>query len=78
MKNRSVPAGYYHAALILESGELITIKCAEESKEELLDSLENALKTDAWWIVSLIAGCSADYLGMPMDRVNMRRVVGMA
>lgn len=74
----SAPAGYHHAALILDSGELVSIKCPEESQDELLDSLENALKVGAWWIASLIDGCSADYLGTPMDRVNMRRVVGMA
>lgn len=78
MKKPTAQEHYHHAALILDTGEQITIKCPEASQDELLDSLENALKMGSWWIASLIDGCTADYLGMPMDRVNMRRVVGMA
>lgn len=78
MKNRTPSSSDYHATLVLDTGELVNIKCPDAAQDQLLDSLEIALKHDAWWIASLIEGCSVDYLGTAMERVNMRRVVGMA
>lgn len=77
MKKPTAQVHSHHTALILDTGEHVNIKCPEASQDELLNSLENALKTGTWWIASLIDRCSAEYLGMSMDRVNMRRVVGM-
>lgn len=78
MKNRTPSSSDYHATLVLDTGELVNIKCPDAAQDELLDSLEIALKLGAWWVASLIEGCTVDYLGTAMERVNMRRVVGMA
>lgn len=78
MKNRSLSLTDYHAPLVLDTGELVNIKCPDAAQDQRLDSLEIALKLGAWWVASLIEGCSVDSLGTAMQWVNMRRVVGMA
>jgi hypothetical protein len=60
MHKRTPPSSGYYATMVLDTGEHINIKCPENSQDELLDSLGNAMK-----------------LGTAMERVNMRRVVGM-
>lgn len=78
MKNRTPSSTDYHATLVLDTGELVNIKCPEAAQDQLLDSLEIAVKLGAWWVAGLIEGCSVDYRGTAMERVNMSRVVGMA
>ena len=63
--------------LVLDSGELVRISCPAKYWDELYDSLEHAMKRGDWWSPSMFDGCRAEFLGMGMGRINMRRVVGM-
>jgi len=63
--------------LVLEGGELVRIECPTKHEDELHDTLRNAMKIRDWWSPSRFDGCSAQYLGMYLDRVNMGKVVGI-
>ncbi len=63
--------------LLLDNGELVRIECPGKFDDELHDTLGNALKRRDWWSPNLFDGCSAEYLGVRLDRVNMGRVVGV-
>ena len=62
--------------LVLDSGELVRIECPSKFEDELHDSLEHSLKRGDWWAPTRFDGCRAEFLGMSLDRVNMRRVIG--
>lgn len=68
---------FSYADLVLDTGELVRIKCPMEFEDEFYESLEHAMKRGDWWSTGRFNGCSADFMGMPMDRISMRRVVGM-
>lgn len=63
--------------LLLENGELVRIECPQKHHDALYDSLENAMKRGDWWSPGRFDGCQATYLGMNLDRVAMRRVIGV-
>jgi hypothetical protein len=63
--------------LVLDNGELVRIECPTKAEDDVRDAIENAMKRRDWWSPAMADGCSATYLGQPMDRVNMGRVVGM-
>lgn len=65
------------ADLVLDTGELVRIQCPAEFEDEFYDSLEHAMKRGDWWAPNRFNGCRAEFLGVGLDRVNMRRVVGM-
>ena len=62
--------------LVMDNGNLVRIECKTRDEDEVRDTLENALKTGGWWAPARWEGCSAEYLGHRLDRVNMARVVG--
>lgn len=66
-----------YADLVLEGGELVRIEYARQHEDEMLESLEHAMKRGDWWAPSLFDGCKANYLGHHIERVNMRKVVAM-
>lgn len=63
--------------LVMDNGELVRVECPDKFTDDLYDSLENAMKRRDWWAPSRFEGCSAAYLGMQMDRINMSRVIGL-
>ena len=63
--------------LVLDSGDLVRVECPMEHHDELHDSITNAMRRGDWWSPSQFDGCSAQFMGMAMDLVNMGRVVGM-
>jgi hypothetical protein len=63
--------------LILDNGELVQIECPSKYEDDLHDNLENAMKRGGWWAPTHFSDCRAKYLGIYLDRVNMRRVVGI-
>lgn len=63
--------------LILDSGELVRIECPESFTDALYDSLEHAMKRGDWWSPAQFESCTATFLGVNLDRVAMRRVIGM-
>lgn len=62
--------------LVLDNGELVRIECPEKFEDELHDTLEHAMKRRDWWARGRFDGCTMDYMGLSLDRVNMARVVG--
>jgi len=65
------------ADLVLDTGELVRIQCPADFEDEFYDSLEHAMKRGDWWCPGRFNGCRAEFLGMGLDRVSMRRVVGI-
>ncbi len=62
--------------LVLDSGELVRIECPSKDEDELHDTLQNAMKRRDWWCPGQFIDCTATFIGLRMDRVNMARVVG--
>lgn len=62
--------------LMMDTGQLVRIECPEEQRDELYDSLHNAMTCGDSWSPARVEGCTAEYLGVQLDAVNMRRVVG--
>jgi hypothetical protein len=62
---------------MLDTGELVRIECPKKFEDDLHESLERAMKRGDWWSPNRFNGCSAEYLGISLDRVAMRRVVGV-
>lgn len=65
------------ADLVLDNGELVRITYADDDTDEFFESIENAMKCGGWWAPGRFGDCTATYCGMNLDRVAMRRVVGM-
>lgn len=61
--------------LVIDNGELIRIECPSKFEDELYESIEHTMKRRDWFSVMQWDGCSATYMGMRLDRVNMGRVV---
>lgn len=62
--------------LVTKSGELIRIECPTKHEDELYDTLENAMKRRDWWSPNQFDGCTATFLGLRLDRVNMGEIIG--
>lgn len=63
--------------LLMDNGELVRIECPTKHHDALYDSIEHAMKRGDWWSPGRFDGCTAEYMGMALDRVAMRRVVGI-
>ena len=61
--------------LVLDTGELVRIECPAALQDECWESLEHAMKRRDWWSPGQFDGCTAEFLGLSIDRVNMTRVV---
>lgn len=62
--------------LVMDNGELVRIECPGKFTDGLHDTLEHAMKRRDWWSPGRFDGCTAEYLGMYLERVNMARVIG--
>lgn len=62
--------------LLMENGELVRIECPSKHEDRLHENIEHAMKRRDWWSPSQFEGCSAQYLGLCIDRVNMGKVIG--
>ena len=62
--------------LVMDNGELIRIECPTKFEDQLHDTLEHAMKRGDWWSPSRFDGCSAEYMGLGLGQINMKRVVG--
>jgi len=62
--------------LVMDNGELTRIECPAKYADALHDSVNNSLKRRDWWSPQQFDGCTAEYLGLSLSRVNMARVVG--
>lgn len=62
--------------LVLDNGELIRIECPDKYMDELSESIDNTRKRGDWFSVNQFDGCKAEYMGMGLDLINMKRVIG--
>ena len=62
--------------LMLDNGELIRIECPEKFEDELQETIDNAIKRGDEWSPMRFGGCTAEYLGLNLQAVNMKRVIG--
>lgn len=69
-------AGFVWVDLVTDNGELVRIECPQKYEDDLHRSLENCMKRRDWWSPCQFDGCSAEFMGLHLGRVNMARVVG--
>ncbi len=62
--------------LVLQNGGIVVIECPDKYADELFDALDNARKKNDWWSPIMFEGCSATFMGMTLDRVDMGKVIG--
>ena len=63
--------------LVMDNGELVRIECPDQHHDDLYDSLNNAMKIGECWSPHRFDGCKAEYMGMSMGRINMKKVAGI-
>lgn len=63
--------------LVMDNGELVRIECPSEYEDELHEALQNTMKRGEYWSPCMFDGCRAEYMGLSMGRISMKRVVGM-
>jgi hypothetical protein len=63
--------------LVLDSGELVRIECPDQFENELHEALYNCMKRKEPWSSGQFDGCHSTFMGMPINKVNMARVVGV-
>lgn len=63
--------------LVTDSGELIKIECPEKHIDALYDSLEHAMKRGEWWSPHRFNDCKAEFMGLSVTRISMKRVIGL-
>lgn len=63
--------------LMLDNGELVRIECPSKFENELHDAIQNAMKRRDCFSPHMFDGCSAEYMGVSLDRINTARVVGV-
>jgi hypothetical protein len=62
--------------LVMDTGELVRIECPAKHEDALHDSLSASMKRRDWWSAAQFDGCTAEFMGIQLDRVNMARVIG--
>lgn len=73
--NTPIECDFYD--LVMDNGELVRIFVPKKFTDDFNESISDAMKRGDWWSPSRFDGCTATYMGLGMDRVNMKRVVGM-
>lgn len=63
--------------LMMDNGEIGRIECPGKFEDELHDTLSDAHRRGDWWSPGRFDGCKLDYMGISLDRISMKRVVGM-
>jgi hypothetical protein len=61
---------------VLDNGQFIRVECPSKYETEFWDSVHDAMKLGDSWSPDRFSGCSAELLGMRMNRINFARVVG--
>lgn len=62
--------------LVTTKGEIVRVECPGQFENELHDTIEAALKRREWWAPGQFDGCSATFLQLRLERVNMGEIVG--
>lgn len=61
--------------LVTNHGQLFRIECPGKFEDELHESINHARLNRDWWSPARFEGCSATYMGMRVDRINMAEIV---
>lgn len=62
--------------LITLGGEIIRIEVPRKHFDECWEHIEQQMKIGGWFCPARWVGCRADYLGHPMERIAMNKVIG--
>lgn len=62
--------------LLLLNGQMITVSCPNKHEDSFYQAISQAIKRGDEWSVMMFDGCSADYLGHSLEKINMAQVVG--
>lgn len=62
--------------LMTDIGELIKIEYPTDYTGDVFETLNNAMKRRDRWSVMQHDGCSATYMGICLDSINMGRIIG--
>jgi len=63
--------------LVMDNGGLVRIECPDEFMDQLYEALDNSMKRGDQWSPAMFDGCSAEYMGLSLDRVNMGKIMGL-
>lgn len=63
--------------LLLLNGEIVRIECSRKFEDALYETIENTMKRGDWLCRARFDGCIFTYMGIHIDRVNMRQVAAM-
>ncbi len=61
---------------VLDNGQLIRVAYPTKFEDEFWDSVSNAMKIGDMWSPRHFSGCTAELLGMRLERINFSRVIG--
>lgn len=62
--------------LLMDNGEIVRIEYKDKYMDDFLDYLENCIKRQDSWCASRFEGTSAEYMGLGIDKVNTKRIIG--
>ena len=62
--------------LVTTDGQLIRLEIPTDHQDEIIEAINNAQRRGDDWSPQMIEGCKAEYMGMPLSRVNMQKVIG--
>lgn len=62
--------------LLMDNGELVRIECPDKYTDDFFESIENAIKRGDRWSTNQFDGCRAYYMGVLIERISMKRVMG--
>jgi hypothetical protein len=63
--------------LVTITGELIRLEMPSKFEDEVLDDIDNARRCGDWWCPGRYDGCTAVFMGMHLNRVDMKKIIGM-
>lgn len=61
--------------LLMDNGELVRIEYRDKYQDEFLDYLDNCIKRGDQLCVSVYDGTRAEYMGIQIERVNLKRMI---
>ncbi len=62
--------------LVTVDGQIIRLEIPNKHLDEVIDAINNAQMRGDNWSPQMVEGCTAEYMGMYLSRVNMKKVIG--
>lgn len=67
----------FYTDLVLDNGELVMIECPDKFFDDFFKEIERCMKLRDWLCTDQWDGCSVEYMGTNLSRINMGKVVGL-